>query len=164
MQEPIRDPVPFGRYAVAGLIGALLVSGILLLARPLLFSLSPLLDDTNYAVGGAGQVTEPLLRELLLNQSHGLQGEVRDGDRTQISVVVAPFTADSFSVVNAWSPTHDCALELGADRLRDCAGDAWTFDGVPLDPADPPLEAFPASVANGAIVVDFTRLIDPRSQ
>ena len=60
-------------------------------------------------------------------------------------------------MVDAWSPTNDCALTLGADRLTDCEGDTWTFDGVPIDPADPRLTAFPTTVNSGAVVADFTR-------
>ena len=29
----------------------------------------------------------------------------------------------------------DCPVEIGADRLTDCDGRAWTFDGIPIDPA-----------------------------
>jgi hypothetical protein len=61
--------------------------------------------------------------------------------------------------VDAWSPTNDCPLSLLGDRLADCEGDTWTFDGVPIDPADPALLAFPTTVRNGAVVVDFTRPI-----
>lgn len=165
MEEPIPEPVSFGRYAVAGLLAAVILGGLLLLARPLLFSLAEPLDDTNYTVIAASQVgDEPIMRRLLLNESHGLLGEIVDGERTELGVVVAPMTIGGYSVVNAWSPTNNCALEIGGDRLRDCAGDAWTFDGVPLDPADPILEAFPATVANGAVTVDFTRTIDPTTR
>ena len=34
-----------------------------------------------------------------------------------------------------------------------------TFDGIPIDPADPRLQGFPTRVNNGAVVVDFTRPI-----
>ena len=52
-------------------------------------------------------------------------------------------------------------MVLGADRLVDCAGDTWTYDGIPIDPAKPSLTSFPTSARNGAVVVDFTRPISP---
>jgi hypothetical protein len=72
-------------------------------------------------------------------------------------VVVSAVGTEAFAVVDAWSPTHDCAIALGADRLVDCAGDTWTFDGIPIDPADPPLVSFPTTLNSGAVVADFTR-------
>lgn len=162
MEEPVPSPVSVGRYLFAALVGTAVLVGLLLVARPLLFTMAPPLDDTNYTVVATSQLTDgPIVRQLLLNESHGWAGELVQGDRTQISVIVAPRTIGGFSVVSAWSSTNDCALEIGADRLRDCAGDAWTFDGVPLDPADPSLQAFPATVSNGAVTVDFTRTFDP---
>lgn len=165
MEEPVPAEVSLGRYLVAGLLGTAVIVVLLLLVRPLLFTLAQPLDDTNYAVVASSQVTDgPIVRQLLLNESQGLLGELVRDDRTQISVIVAPFTIGGFSVVNAWSPTHDCALEIGADRLRDCEGDAWTFDGIPLDPEDPPLQSFPTTVTNGAVTVDFTRTVDPATR
>ncbi len=94
----------------------------------------------------------------MLGEPHGWPGEVRrDDDLISLNVVVAVTGPDAFAVVDAWSPTHDCALTLGADRLTDCEGDTWTFDGVPIDPADPALTAFPTTVNSGAVVADFTR-------
>lgn len=165
MEEPVPSPVSVGRYLFAALVGATALVGLLLVARPLLFTMARPLDDTNYTVVAVSQVTDgPIVRQLLLNESHGWAGELVQDDRTQFSVIVAPLTIGGFSVVNAWSPTHDCALEIGADRLRDCAGDAWTFDGVPLDATDPSLQAFPATVNNGAVAVDFTRTFDPAAR
>ncbi|HLE89210.1 MAG TPA: hypothetical protein VI733_04070 [Candidatus Limnocylindria bacterium] len=152
--------MPIGRYVIAGLLTAAAVSGLLLLIRPLLFSLAGPRDDTNYTVASAAAANEgPMLVELVLNERHELLGEVHRGEQTGLTVVVAPVGTTAYSVVGAWSPTNDCALSLGADRLRDCEGDAWTFDGVPLDPADPHLQAFPTRVSNGAVLVDFTRPI-----
>jgi hypothetical protein len=156
MEQPL--PVPLRRYVVAGLLGAALISGLLLLVRPLLFSLAPPIDDSNFNLVGALQARgEPMLIEIRLNEAHGLPGEVRRDDRVGLTVVVSPIGTDAFAVVAAWSPTNACPLTLGADRLVDCAGAAWTYDGIPIDPADPRLTAFPASVRNGAVVVDFTR-------
>lgn len=146
------------RYVVAGLLVAAVVSGLLLLVRPLIFSLAPPLDDTNYTVTGVSAADDgPIEVEIVLNESQGLPGEVRSDEQSHLMVIVAPIGPAAFSVVNAWSPTNDCAVTLGEDRLRDCEGDAWTFDGVPIDAANPRLQAFPTRVDNGAVVVDFTR-------
>ena len=145
------------RYAVAGLLAAAAVGGLLLLVRPFIFSFAPPLNDANYTVASAASVRNgPKLIEIVLNESHGLPGEVHSDGRVGLTVVVSAVTTDAYAVVNAWSQTNDCAVTIGADRLIDCAGEAWTFDGIPLDTADPPLLAFPTTVSNGAVVVDFT--------
>jgi hypothetical protein len=152
-----RDPLPLRRYVVAGLIAAAAIGGLLLLVRPLIFSFAPPLGDTNYTVASAAAVRSgPIMVEIVLNESHGLPGEVHRDGRVGLTVVVSAVRPDAFAVVDAWSPTNDCAVTLGADRLVDCAGDAWTFDGVPLDPSHPALLSFPTTVSNGAVVVDFT--------
>lgn len=153
-------PVPLRRYVVAGLLAAAAVSGLLLLVRPFIFSFAPPLDDTNYTVADVlGARARPTLVEIVLNEPHGLPGEVHRDNRVGLTVVVSSVGTDAFAVVDAWSPTHDCAITLGADRLVDCKGDGWTFDGVPIDPADPGLTEFPTTVRNGAVVADFTRPI-----
>ncbi|MDP9467700.1 MAG: hypothetical protein M3P32_03015 [Chloroflexota bacterium] len=157
-----QPPVPVRRYVVAGLIGAALVSGILLLVRPFLFTFAGPLDDTNYTVAAVLEArNKPMRVAILLNESHGLPGEVHRDERVELTIVVSTVGTDAFAVVDAWSPTNDCAVTLGADRLVDCAGDTWTWDGIPIDPADPPLLGFPTTVRNGAVVVDFTRPISP---
>jgi hypothetical protein len=153
-------PVPVRRYVVGGLLAAALVSGVLLLVRPFIFSFAEPLNDTNYTVAAAAQAQNgPILKEIVLNESHGIPGEVHRGERVGLTVVVSAVGVDAFAVVDAWSPTNDCAVTLGADRLVDCGGDTWTYDGVPIDPANPALEGFPTTVSNGAVVVDFTRPI-----
>lgn len=150
-------PVPVRRYFVAGLLAAAAVGGVLLLVRPFIFSFAPPLDDSNYTVAAAAQAKNgPMLVEIVLNESHRIPGEVHKGTRVGLTVVVSSVGVDAFAVVDAWSPTHDCAVTLGADRLVDCKGDTWTFDGIPIDPAIPPLRTFPTSVNNGAVVADFT--------
>lgn len=157
-----RDPLPVRRYVVAGLLTAAAVGGILLLVRPFIFTFAPPLTDANYKVASATTIRGgPARVEIVLNESHDLPGEVRRDERVGLTVVVSAVGTDAFAVVDAWSPTNDCAVILGADRLVDCAGDTWTFDGVPIDPADPALLAFPTTVNNGAVVVDFTRPISP---
>lgn len=159
-RDPREPPVPVRRYLFAGLLAAAAVGGVLLLVRPFLFSFAPPLTDANYTVAAALEAKNgPLLVPILLNESQGLPGELHRDERVELQVVVSPIGTDTFAVVDAWSPTNDCAVTLGADRLVDCAGDAWTFDGVPIDPADPRLVAFPATVTNGAVVADFTRPI-----
>ena len=143
---------------MAGLLAAAAVGGLLLLVRPFIFSFAPPLDDTNYTVAGVLDArAKPMLVEIVLNEAHGLPGEVHRDNRVGLTVVVSSVGTDAFAVVDAWSPTNDCAVTLGADRLVDCRGDTWTFDGVPIDPADPGLTEFPTTVRNGAVVVDFTR-------
>ena len=155
-------PAPLRRYLLAGLLAAAALGGMLLLVRPLLFSFAPPIDDTNFNLVGVLQARDaPLLIEILLNEAHGLPGEVHRDERVGLTVVVSSVGTDAFAVVDAWSPTNDCAITLGADRLVDCAGDAWTYDGVPIDPADPGLTGFPTTVRNGAVLVDFTRPISP---
>ena len=59
--------------------------------------------------------------------------------------------------MNAASPGRDdCPVEIGADRLSDCDGRAWTFEGIPIDPADPPLERIAVDVTSGSVVLDMT--------
>jgi hypothetical protein len=155
-----QEPFQLRRYLVAGLTAAVVVGGILLLVRPFIFSFAPPLDDSNYTVASAVEAKNgPKLVEIVLNESHDLPGEVHRANRVGLTVVVSPVGTDAYAVVDAWSPMNDCAVKLGADRLLDCRGVAWTFDGVPLDPADPSLQGFPTTVSNGAVVADFTRPI-----
>jgi hypothetical protein len=157
-----RDPLPVRRGIVAGVLAAAAVGGLLLLVRPFLFSFAPPLGDANYTVASAAAIRNgPALVEIVLNESHDLPGEVHRNEAVGLTVVVSAVGTDAFAVVDAWSPTNDCAVTLAADRVVDCAGDTWTFDGVPIDPADPALLAFPTTVRSGAVVVDFTRPISP---
>lgn len=157
-----QEPFQLRRYVIAGLTAAVVVSVILLLVRPFIFSFAGPLDDSNYTVASAVEAKSgPKLVEIVLNESHGLPGEVHRDNRVGLTVVVSPVGTDAFAVVDAWSPVNDCAVRLGADRLLDCQGVAWTFDGVPLDPANASLQAFPTTVSNGAVVADFTRPIHP---
>jgi hypothetical protein len=158
-----RDPFPVRRYMVAGLLAAAGVGGILLLVRPFIFSFAGPLTDANYTVASAPTIANgPKAVEIVLTEKHGWPGEVRRPDElVSLTVVVSMVGPDAFAVVDAWSPTNHCALTLRADRLTDCAGDSWTFDGVPIDPADPPLLAFPTTVNSGAVVADFTHTTAP---
>ena len=152
-----RDPLPVRRYVVAGLVAAAAVGALLLLVRPFIFSFAPPRGDENYTVASAAAVRSgPAVVEIVLNESHGLPGEVHRDGRVGLTVVVSAVGTDAYAVVDAWSPTNECAVTLEADRLVDCDGDAWTFDGIPLDPTDPSLLAFPTTVSNGAVLADFT--------
>ena len=154
--------MPIARYVVAALLSVAGLVGLMLLVRPLIFSLAPPLDDANYRLVATSQADEGAqLVELVLSEPHGLLGEVVDGERARLTVAVSPVVGTGrYTVVNAWSPTNACRIELGPDRLVDCAGDAWTYEGIPIDADDPPLQRFPTVVRNGAIVVDFAHPVD----
>ncbi len=151
------------QVARAAIGAALALAGIvalLLLVRPFIFSFAGVRGDANYTVAATADVEGgPMIVELVLNDRHGLPGEVAAGEHARIFVVVAPDSSVGVSVVDAWSPTHDCRVILGSDRLVDCAGSEWTYGGVPIDPADPALLRFPASDDNGAVIADFTHPI-----
>jgi hypothetical protein len=158
-----RDDVPVRRYVVAAALGIAALLLVTLLVRPIIFSLAGPRDDRNYPVLSASDADRgPTLVELVLNDPHDLPGEVVRDDRVGYSVVVAPLPGrDGYSVVGAWSPANGCAVEIFQDRLRDCRGGTWTFEGFPIDAGDPSLTAFPVTVRNGAVLVDFTAPMDP---
>jgi hypothetical protein len=146
------------RYAAAFIVALAALLGLLLLVRPLIFTFSSPRDDTVYAVAATGEIGEtPRIKELLLNEPHGLHGERPNGVHAAIAVVISRTLGGQFSVVNAWSPVHGCLVTVAADRLRDCRGSTWTFSGEPISPGDPALQRFPVRVENGAVIVDFTR-------
>jgi hypothetical protein len=147
------------RYVTLGVAGTLLLAVVLLLVRPLIFSFASPRDDTKYTVTAAAEADArgPQVIELPLNDSHNLPGEVRVHEHVTFTVVVSPIPGGGYAAVAAWSPTHDCPIGLGSDRLVDCAGDAWTYEGIPINAADPPLQRFPLTTTDGMVVVDFTR-------
>ena len=158
------DPeVPIRRYVVLSLVAVVVLLVITLLVRPLIFSLAGPRDDANFPLLSVAEADKgPRLMEIRLSDPHGLPGEVVRGDEVGYTVVVAPLPGrDGYSVVGAWSPTHDCALRIAGDRLRDCQASAWTFDGFPFETDDPPLTAFPITVRNGAVLTDFTAPTSP---
>jgi hypothetical protein len=157
--RPAEEPFPFRRAAIgcAGLAAVLLVGA--LLVRPAIFFFAPPRDDGAIAVATLTEVTAgPVRRDLILSRSYGWTGERDAGDgRVQLAVILAPTPTGSISAVNAASPGRlGCAVEIGADRLTDCGGRAWTFDGVPIDSADPPLERVGVEVVSGSVVLDLT--------
>ena len=150
--------MPIARYALAALLGFALLVGAMLLIRPLIFSLAPERGDANYAVVATSALARgPIVREVLLNAPHGLPGERPNGQRVALRLVIAPGLAGDATVVDGWSPANDCALQIAADRLRDCAGLTWTFAGLPISAGGTPLQRFLATVRSGAVIADLTR-------
>jgi hypothetical protein len=158
------DPdVPVRRYVIVALLAVAGLLAITLLVRPLIFSLAGPRDDANYPLLSVGEADKgPTLQEIRLNDPHDLPGEMVQGDEVGYSVVIAPLPGrDGYSVVGAWSPVNDCALAIGGDRLRDCHGATWTFEGFPFQTDDPRLTAFPVTIRNGAVLANFTEPMDP---
>jgi hypothetical protein len=159
MSGPRDEPVPIRRAAIGCLVFAVLGLGAAALVRPAIYMLAPPRDDARVIVGALTELgSGPIERDQLLGRSYGHDGEVDAGEgRVQIRLIVAPTGFDAASVVNAASPLdEDCRVEIGADRLFDCEGRAWTYQGLPIDGADPPLERFASQIENGAIVADLT--------
>lgn len=149
--------MPIARYAVSAVLGLVLLLALMLVIRPLIFSFAPERGDANYAVAPAAEVgATPVGRTLLLNESHGLPGEQPNGRRVALRVLVSQSAAGGVAALDAWSPLAECPVEVAGDRLRDCDGSTWTFNGVPIN-ATLPLHRFPAEVRSGAVIVDFTR-------
>lgn len=148
------------RYAAGFVIALVALVGLTLLVRPLIYSVAPPRDDSVYAVAAVTAVTTtPIVKDVLLNTGHGLLGERANGAQVVIRLAIVKTLTGEYSVVNAWSPVSDCALAAGEDRLKDCEGHAWTFDGAPFASSDPPLQRFVVHVDNGALVADLTRPI-----
>ena len=153
------EPVPIRRAAVGCLVVALAVIAVALIVRPAIFSVAPPRDDSAVTVAAAREISAgPIRRELILSRSRGWSGERDAGDgRVQVAVVVASSTAGGISAVNAASPgMTGCPVEIAADRLADCDGRAWTYDGIPIDPAVLPLERIAVVVTSGSIILDMS--------
>ena len=161
---PSPTPVPVSRYVLVALLGLGAVMVVVLLVRPFIFSFATALDDANHALPVSASEVDggPVITDVLLEESHGLPGEEEQDDLVRIRVVAAPPPPgrDGYSVASAWSPVNDCPLTLGSDRLVDCEGAAWTYEGFPIDVAHPMLVGFPNEVRQSAIVVDFTAPLD----
>ncbi|MEP7081719.1 MAG: hypothetical protein ABI841_01950 [Chloroflexota bacterium] len=157
------DPVPVRRAVIGCLTIAILVAGLLVLIRPALFTFAPPRDDRALVVGAVAELGDvPIRRDLILSRSHGWSGEADAGDgRVQLSLLISPAALGAVAAVNAASPGRDgCVVEVAGDRLEDCDGRTWTFDGAPIDAADPPLERFPVIDEGGTLIVDMTRLLE----
>lgn len=156
------DPVPVRRALIGCLTIALLVAGLLVLIRPALFTLAPPRDDASVVVAAASELGDvPIRRPVILSRSRDWAGEVDAGDgRVELTLLVSRSTLGGYAAVNAASPDREgCAVRVAGDRLEDCEGRTWTFDGHPIDGAGPPLERFPVTDEGGALVVDMTRLV-----
>jgi len=156
---PMDEPVPIRRAVVGFLLIALAVVALALIVRPAIFSVAPPRDDSVVTIATATETSAgPIRRDVILTRSHGWSGERDAGDgRVQVSVVVASSIAGGISAVNASTPGRDdCPVEIGTDRLTDCSGRAWTYDGIPIDPADAPLERIGVEVVSGSVVLDMT--------
>ncbi len=158
-------PVPVTRYVLVALAGVAMLLLVMLLVRPFIFTFSSARDDANYPLVSASEIDNgPQRIEIVLNDSHDLLGEQAQDDRVGMIVVAAAVPGrEGYSVVNAWSPANDCAVSLGADRLVDCEGLTWTYQGFPIDASVRPLQVFPTEVRQGAILVDFTAPTTPTS-
>ena len=157
------EPVPVRRAAIGCIVVAAAVVGLALLVRPAIFSVAPPRDDSALVVATATEVAAgPIRRDVLLSRTHGWSGEREAGDgRVQLTVIVSQPAIAAVAAVNAAAPGRDdCPIEIGADRLLDCEGRAWTFDGIPLDPADPTLERIAARLESGGVVLDLTGPVD----
>jgi hypothetical protein len=152
------------RAAVVGCLGlALLGILVVLLARPTILLFTDPRGDDEVVLGPASMTDDgPLSVGVVLTRSYGWDGEAAAGQgRAELAVIVATGQVGGTSTVAAASPIRDdCPIEIAADRLVDCDGAAWTFDGFPIDPDDPPLDRFPTTIDDGQIVADFTRTID----
>jgi hypothetical protein len=157
------EPVPVRRALIGCAFLAVVGIVAVVLVRPAIFTFAEPRDDSVVTLGTRAAATAqgPTLHQVILSRSYGWDGERDAGDgRVQLGVIVSPSSFGSVAAVAAASPvTSDCPLEIGADRLTDCDGRAWTVDGLPLDPDDPPLDRFPVTVVDGAVVVDFTMLL-----
>lgn len=156
------DPVPVRRGVVGCLTIAILVVGVILLVRPTIFTLAPPRDDSAIVVAAVSELSAtPIAAPVVLTRSYGWAGEIEHDDR-RVELILYLSRAASGEVValNAGNPVaEDCPVEIAGDRLADCDGRAWTFDGQPIDAADPPLERFPVTLDGGAVVVDLTRSV-----
>ena len=157
------EPVPIRRALVGCAALALVGIVAVLLVRPAIFTFAEPRDDSVVTMGTLTAATSagPTRHDVILSRSYGWDGEQDAGDgHVQMTVIVSPGTLGGIAAVAAASPVdEDCPLEIGADRLTDCAGRQWTLDGLPLDAADPPLDRFPISVDDGTVIVDLTQTL-----
>jgi len=160
MSGPRDEPVPVRRAAIGCLVLAIVGLGAAALVRPAIYLLAPPRDDARVIVATLTELQAgPIVVDRLLQRSYGHDGEIDAGDgRVQVRLIVSSPAFGAATVVNGASPLEaDCTVEIGPDRLVDCAGRTWTYDGLPIDSVDPPLERFPSQIENGAVVADLSR-------
>ena len=159
----VDEPVPVRRAVVGCLALALLGVVAVVLVRPTIFVFAEPRDEGAMVLGSTAIVGDgPVTRDVVMARPRGWDGEVDvGGGRVQLRLIVAPARFGAVSVVSAASPVaEDCPIEIDDDRLTDCDGRAWTFEGLPLDSADPPLDRFPVTVEGGSVMVDLTRTLE----
>ena len=159
------EPVPVRRAALGCLIVTLTLIAIAVVVRLAILSAAPPRDDTVVTVATASEVAGgPIRRDLILSRSRGWSGERDAGDgRVQVAVIVSSSVGRGIAAVNAASPGRaDCPVEIGADRLTDCEGRAWTFEGIPIDASDPALERIAVDVTSGSVVLDMSAPLTDR--
>ena len=157
------EPVPVRRAVIGCLMLAVLGILVVALIRPAILLFADPGDDSAVVVGSVALIGQgPVERGVVLGRSYGWDGEAdAGGGRIELTVIVAPGQFAGASTVAAASPLGEaCPVEIGADRLTDCDGREWSLEGLPLDPADPPLDRFPTVLEDGNVVVDFTRTLD----
>lgn len=145
------------RYLVAAVIVLGIVLGVMLVIRPLIFSVAEPRDDTRVAILPQVQLSSgPQVRQAVLVATHGLDGETTVDGRPVVTLVVAPLPGGGAVVVNAAPPANaSCTVEIGADRLIGCGG-SWTLSGEPIDAGLGGLQRFPVTLRDGAVYVDLT--------
>lgn len=157
------EPIPVRRAVIGCLALALLGIAITFLVRPTILLFADPRDDSNVVIGTSVLTDRgPVALGVVLSRSYGWDGEAdAGGGRAELAIIAAPGRLGGVTTVAAASPVDpDCPLTIGADRLTDCEQRAWSLEGFPLDPADPPLDRFPTTIDDGNVVVDFTRTLD----
>jgi hypothetical protein len=157
------EPVPIRRAAVGCLLIALAGLAVALVVRPAIFSFAEPRDDSAVIVATSAEIFDgPVERDVLLTRSYGWPGERDAGEgRTQLRVIVAPAPFAGVAAIAAANPEiADCPVGIGDGFLTDCEGNAWSYDGTPLETGLAPLDRFPAEVVAGSVTVDFTRTIE----
>lgn len=154
-------PFPLRRALVGGLAGFAGLLVLLLLIRPLIFSVAPPRGDDNLGVASFDEIVAgPISRPVLLTESRGLLGErTQPNGRTAITLIIALLPGSEVAVLNAWSPLDPCPVTVAVDRrsLVDCEGRRWATDGAPLvGGTQPALQRFAASLSNGAVIADLS--------
>ena len=145
------------RYVVSGLLVLAAVVGIMLVVRPLIFTVADPRDDTRVAILPQAQLPNgPTIRQAVLARSLGLDGEQQVEGRPVVALVVSQLPGGEAAAVNATPPGGGaCRVDLGADRLTGCGG-SWTYTGEPIEPGAEGLQRFPVTLRDGAVYVDLT--------
>lgn len=154
------EPLPLRRAALG--CAALAVAGVAvaLLIGPVVSLFALPAEDGMAVVGTIEEVRSgPIRREVVMSTERGWDGEQPlGGGRVQLPIIVAPSPQGGFTAVAGASPVAgDCPVEIGPDRLLDCAGRAWTYEGLPIDPGLPALDRFATTTEAGLVRVDLTR-------